>query len=315
MRLSGHRRTAAMSVAVGLLVGAIVMLAAGLREPVYEGRVGLIASPVTEAPGTAAAQYGEVVSLVLPALVELARSPSVLSAAVAKVPDAPTPEDLGQRVSVELVPASGLARLSVRAPSSESASALVFAVARAMIETNLLTPVSTLRLLDERADITRVAPDWLLVVGLALAAAVAAGVATAAVRNLPTSGRSAQEQAVRDALSSAGRLPAAILRGDDPHLVDRLTMLCAAAARRSRVIAVKPELTERADALSASLAAGVGVKVPAMSGKHGTRGTTDTPPDAAVIAVTHGGRGRQDELIATVGVLPESAVLVAVVLA
>ncbi|SDD75887.1 YveK family protein [Actinokineospora iranica] len=297
-RGDGFRQTVALSVLVGLVAGALVLFVVGMRNPLYEGRVGLIASPVSEQSGSAA-QYGEVVSLVLPALVELARSPSVLAEATSRVPDGPTPAELGANISVELVPASGLARLSVRAPSAEAAGALVFALAGAIIDADLLQPVSTLRLLDDRADLTRVAPDWPLVIGLALGAAAAAGVATAVLRNLPRSGRSAEDDAVRAALESAGLRPAAVLRGDDPRLVDRLQMLCAAAARPAKALAVVPELADRAESLNRELAAKAD-------------GTAEADP--AVIAVARRGRGPQDELTATVGVLPENTVLVAVVL-
>jgi len=275
------------SVGVALLVGALVLVVGLTRGPEYQGRVSLLAAPAA-ADG---APYGEVVSLALPALVELARSPSVLQAA------APVsgygPDELAGHVSVELVPASGLARLSVRAPSAERAGATAMALAKAMIDADLLAPAGKLRTLDARPEVITVAPDVPLVAGLALVGAVAAGLATAALRRLaPGAGPSP----VRRALAAAGvRRPVAVLREEDPSAADRLAVLCRAAGRPVRVLPVTPELTETA----AKLAAGL----PEESGE-----------GASVVAVAPAGRD-QAGLTATVGVLAADAVLVAVVLA
>ncbi|MFB9689015.1 hypothetical protein [Amycolatopsis plumensis] len=276
------------SVAVALLVGALVLLVGLTRGEEYQGRVSLLAGPAA-ADG---APYGEVVSLALPALVELARSPSVLAAA------APVsgygPDELGRNVSVELVPASGLARLSVRASSAEQAGAAAMALGKAMIDADLLAPAGKLRTLDSRPEVIPVAPDAPLVGGLALVGAVAAGLATAAVRRLTPFG--AGPGPVRRALAAAGtHRPVAVLREEDPSAADRLAVLCRAAGRPVRVLPVTPSLSE----VAAKLAAGL----PEESGE-----------GAAVVAVTAEGRD-QAELTATVGVLPADTVLVAVVLA
>jgi hypothetical protein len=263
------------SVVVGLLVGLVVLLATQLRGDEYEARVGLLATPAG-----AATQFGEVVALSLPAVVEVARSPTVLAAA----------KTLSADVAVELVPASGLARLTVRAPSAEQAGRAATAIARAVIAADLLAPAGTLRLLDERPDVTQVAPDRPLGVGLALAAAVVAGVAAAALRQVrPGNG-------VRAALSSAGiHHPVTTAKADDPQLPDRLTALCAAAARPARVVAVVPALAKEAANLTRRM------------------GVAPEDTGTAVIAVTPAGR-RQDALSTVAGVLPADAVLVAVVL-
>nr|WP_246481144.1 hypothetical protein [Amycolatopsis umgeniensis] len=261
------------------------------RGEQYQGRVSLLAEPAEQVAGSAA-QYGEVVSLALPALVELARSPSVLRAA------APgsgfSPEELGRQVSVELVPASGLARLSVRAPSAERAGATASALGEAMIDANLLAPAGRLRLLDSRPDVAAITPDVPLVAGLSLVAAVAAGLATAAIRRLTPGKLRGEAGSVRRSLAAAGiHRPVTVLRGDDPETADRLTVLGIAAGSPLRVVPVAPDCGEVAAKLAAALPAGDGT------------GT-------AVVAVT--GR-RYDELIAAAAVLPSGAVLVAVVLA
>ncbi|MDQ7807320.1 hypothetical protein Q5425_26590 [Amycolatopsis sp. A133] len=276
------------SVAAALLVGALVLIVGLTRDAEYQGRVSLLAGPAA-ADG---APYGEVVSLALPALVELARSPSVLQAAAPA--SGYSPDELAGHVSVELVPASGLARLSVRAATAEQAGATATALGKAMIDADLLAPAGKLRTLDPRPEVVAVAPDKPLVTGLALVAAIAAALATAAVRRL-TPG-AAGPGPVRRALVAAGvHRPVAVLHEDDPATGDRLAVLCRAAGRPVRVLPVAPELSETA----AKLAAGL----PEEQGD-----------GASVVAVATAGR-HQGELTAAVAVLPADAVLVAVVLA
>jgi len=288
--LSLAKRPVVAGVVAAVLVGMLVLLVTELRGDRFEARVGLLAGPAVQA-AAGGSQYGEVVALTLPALVELARSPSVIRTAAAKT--GLPPDELTEGVSVELVPASGLARLAVVGPSAEQSGAAVTAIARAMIDADLLAPAGALRLLDERPDVTQVAPDRPLGVGLALAAAAVAGVATGALRQL-----SRGLAAVRTALAAAGfRRPVTTLNAADPELVARLRTLCAAAARPVRVIPVTPELAARAVALAKRL--------PDTSGD---------PSADAVVMVTRAG-GRQDELVAVAGVLPSTTIVVAVVLA
>lgn len=298
------RRTAECA-AVALAVGVLVFAVGMLRPADHQGRVALLAEPVAAEDTGTTAQYGEVVALTLPALVELSRSPSVLQAA-ARV-SGYAPEDLAKHVSVELVPASGLARLSVRAGTAEQAGATASAIARSLVDANLLAPVGGLRVLDEKPDVVQVSPDRLLSTGLALAAAVLAGVAMGVARQLRTA---RGQEAVRKALTAAGtRHPVLTADAADPALADRLALLCRSAGRSPRVIAAAPDLVARAEELADRLvlAHPARVLVPDL----GDRPRRDVGD--AVIAVVH--RGSADDLTAAVGVLPEDAVLVAVVLA
>lgn len=274
---------------VAALTGLTVLLATELGGDEYEARVGLLATPATPVTGTTA-QYGEVVSLTLPALVEVARSPSVLHTAAAGT--GMSAAELGEHVAVELVPASGLARLSVRGESAAQAGAAAIALARSVIGEDLLAPTGTLRLLDTRPDVTQVAPDRPLGAGLALAAAVVAGMAVAGFCHVHRPGNAA----VRSALVAAGvHHPVATARAGEPDLPERLSTLCAAAARSPRVVAVVPALAGEASALA-------------------ERMTVDRPTvGTAVIALTR--RGRQDDLAAVIGALPPDNVLLGVVLA
>ncbi|GGP77663.1 hypothetical protein [Saccharothrix coeruleofusca] len=282
-----------LGVAAALLAGAGVLAAVALRGEQHESRLSLLAGPTPGQGGTG--QYGEVVALGVPALAELARSPSVLGTAAAA--SGTRPEELAEHVGVELVPASGLARLSVRAPSAEQAARAVSALAAAVMSIDLLAPEGELRLLDDTPDTHQVAPDHALAVGLALAAAALSGVSTAAVLHLR---RTRSGDAVRAALTSAGvRRPVAVVRDEDPAVTERLTVLCEAAARPTRVLAVVPELAERAEELAQRL--------PDKTGEPGEGG--------AVIAVVHGAAPRQDELAAVAGALRPDTSIVAVVLA
>ncbi|MDX8141274.1 hypothetical protein SK854_04065 [Lentzea sp. BCCO 10_0061] len=270
-----------------VLVGAAVLLAVALRDGVTEGRLTLLATP----SASDSAQFGEVTSLASPAVVQLVRSPSVLDVAAAAA--GTTPDRLSDAIAVELVPASGVARISVRADSAAHASAAVTAVAQAVIEADLLAPAAKFRLLDPRPETTRVTPDWRLATGLALVAAVIAGIAVVALRRL-------RGNTVRAALSGAGIThPVVVTTGDDPELADRLTALCVAAARPVRVLAVSPSLVERAEALARALP-----------------DKASEPADGtAVIAVASDDRARRHDLATALAVLPASSVLVAVVLA
>lgn len=279
-------------VVAAVLAGGGVLLVTELAGEEYEGRVSLVAGPLAATEG-AGAQYGEVVSFTLPALTELARAPSVLRAAAAET--GTSAGDLADGVSVELVPASGLARVAVRASSAEVAGDAATAIAREMIKADLLAPAAALRLLDELPDVVRVAPDRPLGTGLALAAAAAAGVTVGALRHLR---RTADETAVRAALP-AGH-PVRVLRADADDLPDRLALLCGAAERPAHVVATTTDLVPTAKALDKQLTR----KTPA--------GRVD---GTAVVAVTRAGQRRQDQLAAVAGVLPPSSVLVAVVLA
>ncbi len=286
------KRPIALSVAIALAVAVAVVVAAELADDEYESRVGVLAVPAVGDPDQPPpGGFGEVVALSLPALVEVARTPTVLRAAADEL--GTTTDDLARRVSVELVPASGLARLSVRADTADRAAQAATRIARTVVDADLFAPVARLRLLD-RPETTQVAPDRPLAYGLALIAGVLAGLAAHAVGHLR---RTRPRDLVRAALTAGGvRHPVTVLPDDDPDLAQRLALLCEASARPARVVAVVPGLTERAEELAAEL--------PDKTGE---------PADGdAVIALVPGG-GTQDELATVVGALPATAAVVAVV--
>lgn len=286
------RRPLTLSLGLALLVAAVIVVAVELAGEEYESRVGVLAVPAVGEPDQPPpGGFGEVVALSLPALVEVARTPTVLRATADEL--GTTTDDLARRVSVELVPASGLARLSVRADTADLAAQAATRIAQTVVDADLFAPVARLRMLD-RPETTRVAPDRPLAYGLALIAGVLAGLAAHAVDHLR---RTRPRDRVRGALSAGGvRHPVAVLPDDEPDLVRRLALLCEASARPARVVAVVPGLTGRAEELAAEL--------PDKTGE---------PADGdAVIAVVPDG-GPQEELATVVGALPATATLVAVV--
>ncbi|MEU4804217.1 hypothetical protein [Actinosynnema sp. NPDC023587] len=229
-------RLIGQGVLVALAVASLVVLATLFRSEEHVARVGLLAGPASaDSP-----QYGEVTALALPALVELARSPSVVGAVGTNA----------ERVSVELVPASGLARVSVRAATALQAKREATALANVLVQADLLAPAGKLRLLDQ-PEVVRVSPDWPLTTGLAGAAGLVAGIASVVVRHLR---RTRATDGVRAALASAGvRHAVPVLPDDDPDLLEKLTAMLTAAARPVRVVSVDPDLVERAEDLSDDL--------------------------------------------------------------
>ncbi|SEQ80369.1 hypothetical protein SAMN05216188_105164 [Lentzea xinjiangensis] len=270
-------------VLAAVVAGALVLLAVAWRDGESEGRIALLATPST--PDST--QFGEVTSLAAPAVVQLVRSPSVLDAAAKAA--GTSPERMAGAIAVELVPASGVARLTVRADSAEHAATAVTAVAKAVIEADLLAPAARFRLVDDRPETATVTPDWRLATGLALVAAVIAGVAVAALRQL-------RGNVAGPALAGIGH-PVVVAHDGDPGLTERLTALCLAAARPVRVLPISPSLAERAEELARAL--------PDKASEPGD-GT-------AVIAVAE--NHRRTDLATALAVLPTSSVVVAVVLA
>lgn len=191
-----------------LAAGAALALVLALlltRDPLYQARVGIVATPV--AGGTAdGPEYGAVVSSIMPALPEVAVSTPVVDRLAPRLPelDAVT---LSESVAVELVPASGVARVTVTGDSPEAATTILRAVVDEVVGSGLLAPVGTFTVLgDVGAEPTQVGPDPLLAGGLAVLAAVVVGLlAVAAVQVLRPCLLTVTdvEQVVRSVASSA----------------------------------------------------------------------------------------------------------------
>ncbi len=167
--------TAALALVLALLL---------TRAPEHQARVGIVVTPAAGGD-QADPDFGAVVSSVMPALPEVAVSSPVVDRLEGRVPgiDATT---LAESVSVELVPASGVARVTATGDSPETATAVLDAVVDEIVERDLVAPVGTFTVLgDVGAETTPVRPDPLLAGGLGLLAAAVVGLlAVAAVQVL-----------------------------------------------------------------------------------------------------------------------------------
>lgn len=291
------RRPVLFSAAVALLLAVAAfaitlgVVASGSDE--YEARSAVVAAP-REASDPAIQSFGSVVSLTLPGVADLVTSPSTIAAVQRQVPGAP--DDLADRVTVGVVPASGLARISVRAGSPQLAADLAQAFQQQAIAANLLAPAGELTPLGAPA-IEKVSPDWTLALGFALAAAVIVGaIAFGLCRILLGGGL----RRTRRALVAAGiTRSVAVMYADDAELVDTLRLLANAAAKPLRLVAVDPATD------LAPLWSRIGeAKIPMAHSDH---------EDAAVVAVGRSGDSPNGIALVT-SALPQQSPLVAVIL-
>lgn len=299
--LSGARRrrtTAVTLVAVGVagLVGATLLL----RAPVWSAETSLIAQPTVGVLPSTSSQFGEVVALGLPALPELASTPSVLEAVRSRVPDAPPVDELAQDVEVALVPGAGVARVTVRAGEGDLAARLDTALVEAIVAADVLAPVARFEPLDDTPRVTQVGMPATTAAAGALAAGLLAGGAVAVATGW-TRRRGTDAPTVRDALERAGHPPVAVLDGRDPALADRIVSLQRAGGRPLRLLAVGPSRVG-VGRLRASL---TGRAVPVLDGPvDPVSGST-----ASVVAVLDGRTTAPDELAAALRGVPVLAVV------
>jgi capsular polysaccharide biosynthesis protein len=291
------RRSIVQAILVAVLVGVATWFIAIQRPAEYEARVDLLASPRQDADSTTLSQFPGVASQSLAAVIDVAHSPSVLAEASGAAGGAPGPAELFNVVLVDVVPASFLARLSVRASSPEVARQLIVTIAAEVIAKDLISPVGQLRLLDDEPSVKRVAPDRFLAAGLALVAGAAAAVAALALNALI---RPSKRQRVKRALAAAGiSQPVALVDCDDPGAVAEIGVLSAASARPVRVVALTPSSEPDAASLSSALAS-AGVPI------------TDGRSDRAVSVVGVASETAVERLSWAVAALPEEAQLIAV---
>lgn len=302
-------KVGALGALAGIVVAGLVVLGTAAQPERYEGRIGLLALPVLADPTSTSisVSYGEVVSLALPSLTELATTPSVLTATALSVPGSPTTDELAGDVGVELLPGSGVARLTVRAATPELAAQLAEALAATVIRADVLAPAATLQVLDDQATVSQVSPDLQLGAGLALLAGLVAAAAMVALLR-PFRPRVGAGDAVLDALARSGRAPVAVLDGADPVLATRILVLQRAADRPLRVLGTGPGLDRRIRSLEAELAQNAAFL---GGGDGGANGHGDR---SGVVAVVDRRRTRAGDVTSAVGSLPEHAVLLAVVL-
>lgn len=185
-------RPLAMPLITGLVTGLIAsMLIIGYsltRPEVYTARVALSGVPSPAATSTAdktVPDFAAVLSNNMASVTEYVRTQGVLEDVTRAVPNSPSPEDVEKSITVELIPLSSLARISVSAPSPDTASALAQAMARNVIRADLIGPTAEFRLLESATPAaTLTAPDRKLGLGLGLVGGAVLGVAAAAIHLL-----------------------------------------------------------------------------------------------------------------------------------
>lgn len=337
--LAALRRALLPAVLAAAVTMALVVLILVNRASEYQARVAVVATPV-QGRDQALQSYGSVVSSVLPAIPELAVSSQVLDRVHQQVPDT-TQAQLQQSVAVELVPASGVARVTVTGDSPAAATAVLRAVVDGIRSSDLLAPVATFRVLGN-VDVppTEVRPDPLLATGLgALAAVLVALLTVAAVQiarpRLLTI--SDVEQVVKS--TTPGSVPVVALSGHQGALDLLVTRVAAAAPAATRVVpyaagpadpdglvdAVNKRLQQRASSRGRTSGDGVdhdgprnGVRSAGASNgrpsepRHGAQYVSATDPALVIVRLR---RTSADELTAAVLAADEAGHGVGVVVA
>ncbi len=183
--LAALRRALVPALVVAALVLGLVLTLLLTRPPAYESRVTLVASPVTGL-GPEAPEFAGVVSVVMPAIPEIAASTDVLRRLDGGPADELDLDLLAASVAVELVPASGVGRVTVTTDDAATTSAVLAAVVEEVQERRPLEPVGRFSVIGSvETPPTQVRPDSTLAVGLAVVAAALAGLlAVAAVQVL-----------------------------------------------------------------------------------------------------------------------------------
>ena len=128
----------ASAITAGLLVAAATMLVTLTRPTEYTARIGLLATPAAEAPDTPTnTDFPAVVAQSMAAVVEAAHSPSIVTKASGATNGELSAQEVFDAVSVELVPGSGLARLTVKASSPVVASDVASTIGNELVGQNL----------------------------------------------------------------------------------------------------------------------------------------------------------------------------------
>jgi hypothetical protein len=197
-----------------------------------------VATPVAQT-SSGAPGYASVVSLMMPALPEVALSDPVLRAAQTQIPGLDDRE-LARRLTVQVVPGSGVARITATGGSPQEATTLLNIAVQEVNRSDLLAPVGRFRIVGDVASAaTRDQLDLLFVLGTSAAAGVLVGLLTvAALQALRPRLLTATD--VETALRTATSKPVPVIVADKGHggndvLVSRLA---AAIPPRAQVVTV-----------------------------------------------------------------------------
>lgn len=168
--LAAFRRAVIPALAAGLGLLVLVMLVLLTRPASYSARMGLVAAPTATTAEGNPVDYGAVVSMTMQALPELAVSDSTIDAIGEAVPEAPSATDLRNAITVELVPSSGVARITITAGDRDQATAMLDVLVAQIRKADLLAPVATLEPIGSTPTVQEVSRDPRLALGLGLIA-------------------------------------------------------------------------------------------------------------------------------------------------
>jgi hypothetical protein len=169
--LAAFRRAVFPALAVGVAMMALVMGLLLSRPQAYSARIGLVASAADDKGS--AGDFGSVVATTMPALPELAVSDGTINAVRDQVPDAPDAGTLRKSITVELVPASGVARISVQTDNQATTIQVLKVLVAQIQAADLLAPVAVLKPIGSGTPSAQlVERDPQLAVGIGLVAAV-----------------------------------------------------------------------------------------------------------------------------------------------
>jgi hypothetical protein len=179
--LAAFRRAALPAIAVGLAAMAMVMAVLLSRPATYQAQIGVVAS-LTSSDRASTGDYGAVVAMTMQALPQLAVSDPTIKAISDQLknsPNPPDPDTLRKNITVDLVPSSGVARITVISSDQQTAIAVLKAVLEQIQKADLLAPVATLKPLGGvNPSAQLVERDPKLALGLGLVAAVIATLTT-----------------------------------------------------------------------------------------------------------------------------------------
>jgi hypothetical protein len=216
--LAAFRRALVPAVVAFVGVLALVVLVMLSRPDSFSARLGLVASP-TVSDQTVTSDYGAVVSLTMQALPELAVSDGTLTAIRKAVPAAPPLQQLGNDITVELVPGSSVARISVVADDERLATEEMKALVAQIQAADLLEPVAVLKPIGSGAPtVQKVEQDPRLALGLGIVTGLLAALVTVVLvqalrpRLLTVAD---VEQVVEETFATGGEVPPVVALGDD----------------------------------------------------------------------------------------------------
>ena len=213
----------------------------GVTRPAeFQARFTLVAASTGRTTGSGT-DLESLTTLVLPSLTEILRSPEVLSQVSRDVPSAGRPSELFSEVATEVIPNSGVARVTVTARDPGQARAVAASLAAEVTRLQLLAPAGVFRVFGP-GSAAQTAPDTRLALGFSLATGVVVAVLAGGLVALRNRALSSQRQ-VSSALGDSS-IPVFVLdggrRAESPDPLQSLV-------RQGRLVPVGPAAKDVTD--------------------------------------------------------------------